>query len=222
MKGKRISVVITFLTVLAYVVALGLGTPTAWAQVSVYGNISGLVTDASQAVIAGATVSVENDQTKVTSKTVTNQSGAYTFLTLIAGKYTITVEQGGFKKFIRENIVVGVGTNIRVDAVLEVGEVTQEVKVTADAPILQTETAEVNTNIDRHQVDNLPTLGRNISRLQVLVPGAVIESFQLTAHPENAGEDYRVSFNGQIWGQANRQLDGVDNNEVIQGLSMVV
>jgi hypothetical protein len=55
-----------------------------------------------------------------------------------------------------------------------------------------------------------------------LVPGAVIESFQLTAHPENASEDYAISFNNQAGGMANRQLDGVDNNEVIQGKSMVV
>jgi outer membrane receptor protein involved in Fe transport len=222
MKGKSTVVFTALLVVLAYVVAPNVGARSAWAQVSVYGSITGLIMDASQALIPGANVSVENNATKVVSKTVSNQSGAYTVLTLVAGNYTITIEKEGFKKAVRENVEVGVGAATRINATMEVGAITEQVNVTGASPTLQTETAEVNTNIDRVEVDNLPTLGRNISRLQVLVPGAVIESFQLTAHPENAGEDYRVSFNNQMFGQANRQLDGVDNNEVIQGLSMVV
>src|SRR5262245_61422658 len=127
MKGKRIVVIPALLVVLAHVVAPNMGARSAWAQVSVYGTITGIVTDTSQAVIPGVNVSAENNETKVVSKTVTNQTGTYTFLTLIAGTYALTVEQGGFKKFIRENIVVGVGANVRVDAVLEVGAVTEEV-----------------------------------------------------------------------------------------------
>src|SRR5262245_39681232 len=109
MKGRRISVITIFSAVLSFAFVLSLRTQSVWAQVSVYGNLSGLVTDTSQAVVPGAAVSVENDKTKVISKAVTNESGAYTFLTLISGTYTVTVEKGGFKKFIRENVVVGVG-----------------------------------------------------------------------------------------------------------------
>lgn len=222
MKGKRFAVVITFLAVLVYAVVLGLGAPSAWAQVAVSGQITGLVTDGSQAVVPGAAVNAKNDKTNVVSKTVTNQSGAYSILSLIPGTYTLTVEQGGFRKFIRENVVVGVDVIIRVDVTLEVGLVTEEIKVTGEAPILKTEKSDVSQSIDRNQVENLPTLGRNVMRLQTLVPGAVIGPGQLFGHPENASEDYRVNFNGLMNGTTNRQLDGVDNNEVIQGLSMVV
>ena len=177
MKGKRSCVIPTLFAVLAIALVLSLGTPSAWAQVSVYGSITGLIMDASQALVPGANVTVENNATKVVSKTVSNQSGAYTVLTLVAGNYTITIEKEGFKKAVRENVEVGVGAATRINAIMEVGAITEQVNVTGASPALQTETAEVNTNIDRVEVDNLPTLGRNISRLEVLVPGAVIESF---------------------------------------------
>ena len=206
----------------AIIVVLGLSAPSAWAQVSLTGQITGIVEDASEAVVSGATVTAKNTSTNVTTQTVTSESGLYTIFNVIPGTYTVTVEQPGFKKSVQENVVVGVDTIVRVDAPLEVGAVTEEITVTGVAPLLKTERADVSETIERREVQNLPTLGRNVTRLQLLAPGAVVNFFQLSGHPENSGEDYRVGFNGQHWGNANRQLDGVDNNEVIQGLSMMV
>jgi outer membrane receptor protein involved in Fe transport len=205
-----------------YFAVLCVGANSGRAQVTISGSITGVVTDTSGAVIAGATVTATNINTQVSTSTVTNSTGLYTIYSLIPGTYTVAVEQTGFSKFVRENVVVSVDTVVRVDATLKVGPVTQQVTVSGAAPMLKTDKADVSLTISDNNIEKLPVLGRNFTRLVALAPGASYDSGQLFSHPENAGEDYRVSVNGQYAGNSYRQLDGVDNNETIQGLSMVV
>lgn len=191
-------------------------------QAVVSGEITGSVTDSTGAVVPGAAMRATNVGTNVITDTLTNEAGIYRILSLIPGTYSISAERTGFKKFVRENVVVNVGTVVRVDATMEVGEVTDTVTVTGAAPMLKTETVDVSQTIDRRQIQDLPTLGRNVTRLVQLVPGATMATSQLSGWPENAGEDFQTNINGQRGANSNRQLDGVDNNETIQGLSMVV
>ena len=154
---------------------------------------------------------------------VTSQAGNYVILHLAPGTYTVTVEASGFRRLIHENIVVNVDTYTRLDVQLEVGEVVEEITVTgAAAPLLQTSKAEVSTVLGADRVSELPTIGRNMSRLVATVPGASPFWFQLQNHPENMVEDFRVNVNGQYWANNNRQIDGVDSNETIQGSAVVV
>jgi Carboxypeptidase regulatory-like domain/TonB dependent receptor-like, beta-barrel len=211
-----------YLCALGFALVLSLVPTQARGQGTISGAVTGLVTDSTGGAVPSATVRATNVSTNVSTDTLTNNAGLYRILSLIPGTYTISAEKSGFKKFIRENVVVSVGTVVRVNATLEVGAVTQTVTVTGAPPVLQAETADVSQTLGSRQIENLPTLGRNITRLVQLAPGATMAPSQLSGWPENAGNDFQTNINGQVGLNSNRQLDGVDNNETIQGLSMVV
>jgi outer membrane receptor protein involved in Fe transport len=201
---------------------LCLNPAQALGQASLSGEVTGIVTDKTGALITGATVHATNVGTNVDSDTLTNSAGLYRILSLIPGTYRIKIEQSGFKTFVSENLIVTVDTVVRVDAALEVGQTSQSVTVDATSAPLKTDTADVSQTLDTRQVEDLPTVGRNVTQLVQLVPGATAASSQLGGWPENAGDDFQTNINGQPGLNSNRQLDGVDNNETIQGLSMVV
>jgi len=191
-------------------------------QTAVTGAITGYVNDASAAVVADATVEATNTGTGVVDKTVTNSDGVYRFSSLIPGTYTLTITKAGFAKFTRDTVSVQAGTSIRIDAKLPVASVTTAVNVTGQPPVLQTDTQEVSQIVQSKEINALPTFGRNITRLSLLAPGAMMESGQLDLHPENAGEDFDVMVNGAQFNNNSHILDGVDNTEVIQGFSLLV
>ena len=209
-----------FLTLIAVLSLAGLGT--LHGQTAVTGSIEGNVTDVSGAVVSGATVEAMNVGTGVTDSTVTNNDGAYRFPSLIPGTYTIAIKKQGFAQFTREAIRIDAGTGVRVDAKLPVGTVASKIEVTGETPLLQTDSAETSGIIQSAEIQDLPTFGRNITRLSLLAPGAFMEQGQLDLHPENAGEDFDVNINGSQTNNNSHLLDGVDNTEVIQGFSLLV
>src|SRR5689334_18364735 len=113
----------------------------AFAQ-SVYGTITGSVTDSSQASVIGAQVVATNPGTGFTRETLSNSSGVYTLPNLLPGSYTVTVTAPGFQTYRKTEVVVTVQTLTRVDAVLAVGGVNETVTVAADAATLQTDRAD--------------------------------------------------------------------------------
>src|SRR5450432_4065036 len=116
-------------------------------QTAVTGGIEGNVTDSSGAAIAGATVEATDVLDAVTRDTVTNGDGAYRFPSLIPGTYSVTIKKAGFATFTREAARIDAGIIYRVDAKLPVATATSEVKVTGEAPLLQSDSAEVNETI---------------------------------------------------------------------------
>ncbi len=209
-----------FLTLIAVLSLVGIGMLHAQTQVT--GGIEGNVTDSSGASVADATVEVMNLGTAVTDRTVTNKEGAYRFPSLIPGRYTLKVTKQGFASFTREDTRVDAGTGYRIDAALPIGTVKSAVTVTGQAPLLQTDSAEVSENIQSKEIHDLPAFGRNITRLSILAQGAYMATGQLDLHPENAGEDFNVHINGTQTNNNAHILDGVDNTEVIQGYSLLV
>jgi outer membrane receptor protein involved in Fe transport len=191
-------------------------------QAAVSGNITGIVRDQAGSVVPGATVTARNSKTNVVTTVVTNDSGAYNIVGVIPGDYVLRIEQKGFKQVIQENVVVKVDSTTRVDGNLETGDVLESVTVSSAPPLLQTERPEISQTISAQQINNLPTVGRNISRLTILVPGASFSSGQLANHPENSTDDFRTNVNGQSYFNTNRQVDGVDNNEAVQGQAIVL
>src|ERR1700728_4021152 len=141
--------------VIASVLAIG---NSAIGQNANSGEIKGTVTDSSNAVIAGANVSILNVQTGVVINTVTNGAGIYDVPSVPLGNYTITFARQGFKDLVREGITLQL-TTIGIDATLQVGAATEKITVTAAAPLLQTEDASQNTNFDEREVKNAPTVG---------------------------------------------------------------
>jgi len=134
------------------------GTHNTYGQNANSGEIKGIVTDTTNAVVPSATVSVVNTQTGVTINTVTNGDGIYDLPSVEPGNYTVTVSKEGFRDAVRKGITLPVGT-IAVNATLEVGSASQEVVVTADVPLVQTEDSGQHMDFDTKAVVDAPIVG---------------------------------------------------------------
>lgn len=209
-----------FVTLIAVLSLMSLGV--LHGQTAVTGGISGEVTDPSGATVAGATVEATNVDTAVADTTKTNGDGAYRFPSLIPGTYSITIKKEGFAQFIREGVPVDAGTGVRIDAKMPVGAVNAKVEITGEAPIIQTDSVEVSETLQAKEINELPTFGRNVTRLTLLAGGVSMPGGQLDLHPENSGEDFNVNINGASPNNNSHLLDGVENTEAIQGYSLLV
>jgi hypothetical protein len=192
---------------LAFVVlALSVG---AFAQGS--GELSGLVTDSTGAVVSGVEVKLSNSATGEVRTTSTAPTGNYSFPALpIVGSYTLEVASKGFKATKVHNVVVSVGMITQRDVKLEVGAATEQVTVEAGQQIVQTEDSAVSQLIDRRVWENMPLEARNANDFINLVAGAVPE--------QQAGGTFRgAAVNGVRTGAGNFIVEGIDNNEQGQG-----
>ena len=178
---------------------------------SLYGSVTGNVTDQAGASVAGAKVQLINAGTGDTKDATTDDKGGYQFNDLIPGIYKITIAAGSFKTVIQDSIKVDATQQRRVDAQLEVAKVVNEtVVVSADTVQLQTDRADVNVVQSARQVNDLPltgSLGRNYQSLMELVPGSVLQGEQNSV----AGNPQRsISFNvnGVSRLQNNTRIDG--------------
>src|SRR5688572_15923173 len=133
-----------------------LAAPRISAQ-DITGTIVGLVTDAGGAVVAGATVTIKDAEKNIVVRTVvTNDDGAYSAPLILAGRYSLTVEANGFKKFVRTNIEVNVNDRLTVDASLEVGKVEEEVVVETAPLEVELQTATQSGLISGREIRELP------------------------------------------------------------------
>src|SRR4051794_18000741 len=135
------------------------------------GQISGFVKDSSDAVLAGANVTVIHEGTREERKTTTNQNGYYVVPNLPVGTYTVTAEATGFKKFVQTGIVLNSAARVNVDATMTVGTMSESVEVRASTSQVQTETATVGRVVETKQIQDLTLNGRNPVYLALLKPG---------------------------------------------------
>lgn len=167
------------------------GISSAWGQNTNSGDIRGTVTDASGAVIPGATVSVEDVDKHVTTTYVTNSSGLYDTDSIVPDHYTITFTKGGFTTFVRGPVTLLVET-ITINGHLKVGATSQTVTVNTNVPLLQTETAAQSTTLTAHTMRNLPEVGAGWLQFVVLMPGT-------SGHPGNtASPGQTASVDGNL------------------------
>ncbi|MBI2820840.1 MAG: carboxypeptidase regulatory-like domain-containing protein, partial [Acidobacteria bacterium] len=129
------------------------------------GTISGVVRDESGAVLPGVSVATENLETGFSLTAVTNDAGYYTVPNLSLGEYRLRAELPGFNTVVRGGIKLTVGREAVVDLVLKVGEISEEVLVTEDAPLVETTKAELYDLVDDHQIRDLPLNGRSFTDL---------------------------------------------------------
>ena len=134
-------------------------------------RVDGTVQDQSGAVIPGASVTLTNVDTNISLEAETNEVGLYVFPQAPAGPYTITTKLSGFKSTALEGIQIEVDTPATIDIVLEVGVVDETVVVTASQPAMNTVNAEINTNLNREQVKELPLNGRSVTQLALTQAG---------------------------------------------------
>jgi outer membrane receptor protein involved in Fe transport len=179
---------------------------------TVTGSLVGHVEDESGGAVAGARV-VATEITRGTMReTTTNEEGNYTISSMDPGTYRVEVEQQSFKKFIRDKAEVTINTTVRVDARLEVGGLAETVQVSGEQPILQTDRADLNLQIQHTQVENLPlSADRNYQSLLALVPG-VTEPAVVGSSFGNPVGSLKYQVNGMNERYNNEQLDGTINN----------
>ena len=135
------------------------------------GTITGNVTDGTGAIVPGAKVTIENQNTGVKQTTLVNGNGSFLQSYLNPGSYKVTVEQAGFDKHVTSNIKVSVQQTIELEIALKVGEVSTAVEVSANTAQLATTNSTVSTVISSKAMLDLPLNGRNAFGLATLVPG---------------------------------------------------
>lgn len=188
-----------------------------------FGSITGLVKDASGAVIPGAQVTLKNLGTTEQRTMTTGSDGLYQFVNLTPGNYSVRVNKQGFKSFDRTPVVVEVNQTVRIDATLQVGEVTQTVQVTSQTPLLQPETSSLGQVIGTRLVNTLPLNGRNSMNLVSLAPSVVPQGqAQGTPVGKNPFAYGNYQMGGAIANQGAEYLDGTPlNNAYINELSLI-
>jgi Carboxypeptidase regulatory-like domain len=167
MKARRRSSRLSFFAGLCALAS----SPLAQAQVS--GSISGRVDDATGAVVSAAKITVKSLETGATRVATTDAAGDFRVPSLALGPQEVTAEKTGFKAVVRTGINLAVGQEAVVNLRLEVGELSQQVVVSAEAPLVNTTTSAVSGFVEERQVKELPLNGRSFDNLITLNPGAI-------------------------------------------------
>jgi hypothetical protein len=192
----------------AFVLAL-LGASLAFAQTTTT-TLFGTVTDKSSAVLPGAQVTATNTGTNFTRTAQTNAQGDYRMEFMPLGEYTVEISAKGFKKSVQKGVLLQVNVPARVDATLDVGQMSESVEVTAAAPTVNTDNAQLGRTVENAEITTLPIVGRNVYTLLTLTPGVSSSANSIVlGFPEQ-----RTTINGGVDGGAgsvNYYLDGGNN-----------
>ncbi|MGE0131812.1 MAG: TonB-dependent receptor [Blastocatellales bacterium] len=197
---------------LAALMALFL-TRIAAAQV-LYGSVVGSVTDSTGAAVSGATVTITHKETGQAREITTDGRGKYEFPTVQAGAYTIRVSRTGFKTTSKDNVVVTLNNFSRADLVMQVGEVTETVVITAESAQLKSDRAEVSAELTSRPLRDLPVpLGRNYQNLFKTLPGFTPPA---DAHsiPSNPSRSLVFNVNGASRSSNNTRIDGASSTNL--------
>src|SRR6266508_4245172 len=181
------------------------------------GEISGTAVDTSGLAVPGVTITLVNQATNVVRTVQTNESGLYVITAIPPGTYDLKAELSGFGTVERKNLVVQVGSAIRIALTLQVGALSETVLVTAGAPLIQTENAAISTVIENRAIVELPLNGRNYLQLASLLPGATTNGPSSSQGKQRMGGQ-RNSFALNVAGQRvhfnHYSLDGVENTDL--------
>jgi hypothetical protein len=176
------------------------------------GRILGTVRDKTEAAMVGATVSITDVQRNVTRTLVTDSAGEYVAPDLAPGTYKIRVEAKGFKAMERQNILLEVASDVRVDFVMQPGEARETVVVTEEVPLLNTTSASLGGTLSNEEINELPLNGRNYENLLQLRPGVM-------RYP---GGGFSTTSTNGLRAEDNAYLfDGLFNSEPFSGQSII-
>ncbi len=175
-------------------------------------TVSGRVFDASNAAVPGAKLTAVNVATNETANATTDNSGAYTIPFLRPGQYRMTVTAQGFKQSIRENITLQVSQIAGIDITLEVGAITENITVTAEAALLETQTASRVAVVNQKQVSELPLNSRNPFMLGAMMSGVTFRGAAIWQRPFDNGAIAEWSVNGGRQSNNEFLMDGAPNN----------
>jgi hypothetical protein len=175
------------------------------------GRILGVVTDESGGNVGNATVTITDVARGVSQTLTTDSDGAYVAVNLLPGTYSVRAEYKGFKTFERKNILVEVGKDVRIDAVLHPGSTTETITITEEVPMVDTTSTSLGGTISNEIINDLPLNGRNYQNLISLRPGTAI-------YP--GGGPWTQTTNGIRPEDTSFIVDGITNDEAFMGLSV--
>ena len=198
-------------TAAALMFSLAFLVKPAAAQV-LFGSVVGNVTDSTGAGVPGATVKITEQSTNETRSVISNEGGTYTISTVPAGTYQVEISKAGFRAFLTSNILVNQNNVVRVDAQLQVGAQAEKIEVTAEAAVLQTDRADIHTEVATQQLETLPQATRSYQGLLETVPGMVVAAGQLAGGTNNPSKSIQYSFNGTGTQAAEVRVEGVSTN----------
>src|SRR5947207_10955648 len=172
------------------------------------GVIEGTVVDPSNAVLPGASVAVRNTATNFEKRETTDSTGRFRALLMPLGPYRITVSLPGLTTLVRDGVTLGLGQTVTLILTLQLSSVQQEIKVTGEAPVVETSRTAGTTMIDEKAVQNLPNASHNFLDFTKLTPGVTV-----VQGPD--GDE--LSINGQKGIHNNISVDGQDFNNPFFG-----
>jgi hypothetical protein len=176
------------------------------------GTVTGLITDPSGAAVPGAEVTLTNLLTSIAVQTRSTDAGVYTFRLVQPGRYRISARQTGFREAVVPEIVVQTGAAVTADLRLEVGDLLQSVEVRADAPLLNTASADSGQVIDETRILALPMNGRSPFALARLAPGVIAAGMLNETKPYDMGGNSYISIAGSRRYSVEFSLNGIPNS----------
>ena len=182
-------------------VCLILACTTAWGQATT-GAILGNVKDTSGGAIPGVAVVATNIDTGFSREATSDATGHFVIQYLPVGTYRLEVELAGFKRFVQTGIVVGIDRNARIDPVLEVGEVSESVEVTSDAPLVDTAKTVLGQTVSNDEILNLPLVNRDVYDLLSITAGVQNNASSNAFGPPG--------FEVSVYGSSNAGTGGVN------------
>src|SRR5213593_1308836 len=210
---KRIAVYI-----FAALSAIAVVAPTAWGQ-STTAQISGTIKDQSGAVLPGVEVTVTQTATGAKRTAVSNETGNYVLASLPLGPYMLEAALPGFKTYVQSGIVLQVNASPEINIVLQVGQVTDQVEVQANAALVETHSSGLGTVVDNQRVVELPLNGRNITELVFLAGMANVGGSGFLNSVRNY-PTVMISVAGGISNWTAYNFDGVAHNDAYNSLNL--
>jgi len=184
------------------------------------GTITGNVTDPSGAVVPNATIAITDMDRGKRYSVASNGEGLFFKTQIPNGRYQVRIEAKGFAPH-EQQVIVNVNQETRVYAQLKPAGTEQTVTVVAtEEPALITDRAEVSTTLPTQALNDLPTLGQNVTELELLSPGTLHNTFEIGTN-ENPQSGVANNTNGLLFGFTNRQIDGADNMDAVLGIEVV-
>jgi hypothetical protein len=173
-------------------------------------TLQGTITDQTGAVVPGVTVTATSIETGAARAAITNEAGVYRLPSLEPGRYRVAAELSGFSRAVRDNVTLEVGATVGLAFVMKAGNVTEEVLVTGEAAVVQTERADISSVVERKRIEDLPLVSRNPLALTALQPGVTgIPTRNDFLQPE---QGLGINASGMRGGANSAYVDGMSIN----------
>src|SRR5438067_12025456 len=198
-----------------FLIALNLLSTQVWAQATA--EISGTVKDPSGAVLPGVEITATQTDTGIVRTTVTNETGSYVLSNLALGPYRLEAALTGFRTFAQTGIVLQVNASPVINLVLEVGQISEQVEVQANATLVETRNAGVGQVIENQRILELPLNGRQVNDLITLAGAAVQTALGRT---QNGSAEAYIQVGGALGYAVDYTLDGASHINFVTGANM--